>query len=291
MQRQEDWLVYGVFDRPDSPKLLADRVDVESYDNVVRIVRDDPSLDVVYHGLSTHTPSWLRARDNWFLRYQTKLEPYLIDPRVAQVFTFAKGKLSDPLSSFKAARGGPCPLPRGAPWPACGFCSTPMAMVGVLDFREFSEVSVPKGSLVVHGCPACPFCADEETWAIHWLIEGEPYELHGDLNAIVEVGTRWWVTEYPTPDPETCEELEKSLPKSGSDLEEWSLFENFSSLTDKVGGHEFWIQRDDKFTDPSYVFIGQMTGGEESLIGWDSPIIYLMYSPKTGKTIAWLQSF
>ncbi len=288
---QQAWLVHGVFDAPDSPELLQRHTDSLRFGNDLRIVRDDPALAVVHSGLSAHTPSWLRARDNWFLRYAAQLEPYLVDARIAQAFTFEKGKLSDPLSSFKAKRGGPCPLPRGTPWPACRFCSTPMVMVGVLDFRQFTEVCVPKGSLVVHGCPQCGFCADEETWAVHWLVEGEPVELHGDANADIEVGRRWWITDYPTPPFAELDELGESLRKPGSSRKEQALYFNFTATCDKVGGQVFWIQDDHEFADTDFVFIGELTGDDESLCRWDSPVVYLMYSPTTGKTIASLQSF
>jgi hypothetical protein len=288
---QQEWLVYGVYDAPDHPELLQSRADALKDGCELRIECDDPALVVVHHGLSTHTPSWLRARDNWFLRYSSQLEPYLVDPRTAQAFTFETGKMSDPLSSFKPKRGGPCPLPRGTPWPACRFCSTPMVTVGVLDFREFTEVRVPKGSLVVHGCPACGFLGNEETWAVHWLIEGEPLDIHGDATADVDVGTRWWITDYPTPPGLALEELEESLRNPGSFLKEQSLYFNFTTSFDKVGGHVFWIQDDDELADTSCVFIGELTGDDESLRSWDSPVVYLMYSPTTGKTIASVQSF
>jgi hypothetical protein len=287
---QDQWLVQGVYDSPDDPELLRQYAEAPQYDNEMQIVRDDPSLAVLHHGLSTHTPAGLTARDNWFGRYQRRLTLYLVTPRVAQVFTFSAGKLVDPLSSFKAKPGGPCPLPRGVAWPLCGYCQTKMVMVGVLDFRQFEEVKVPRGSLVVHGCPQCAFCADRETWSVNWLIEGEPLDIHGDMNQEVEIGTRWWATEYPTP---TFTELDQLFPRNTPAYES-APWLNFSCQAEKVGGHPNWIQEEDDFKkeypDDSYLYIGQMTGEDESLRGWDSPVVYLMYSTRTGETIASLQS-
>jgi hypothetical protein len=160
-----------------------------------------------------------------------------------------------------------------------------MVMVGELDFRSYAEVAVPRGSLVLHGCPACCLCADEETWSVHWLVEGESLEIHGDATAQVLLGTRWYVTEYPTP------EFEEFPPETGSLAAEGTIYFNFVCGTDKVGGHLFWIQGATEEMDPGLVYIGQMTGEDASLIKWDSPIVYLFYAPETQRTIAWLQSF
>lgn len=289
---QDQWLVQGVYDSPDDPELLREYAEGPEYDNEMRIVRDDPGLAVLHHGLFTHTPAALTARDNWFWRYQSRLAPYLIAPRVAQVFTFSAGKLVDPLSTFKAKPGGPCPLPAWREWPLCGYCNSKMVMVGVLDFRQFEEVKVPRGSLVLHGCPECAFCADRETWSVNWLIEGEPLQIHGDINQEVEIGTRWRATEYPTP---TMEQLDQLFPRVGTRASERAPWLNFSCPSEKVGGHAHWIQEEEDFKkeypDDSYVYIGQMTGEDESLRNWDTPIVYLMHSPTTGQTIASLQSF
>jgi hypothetical protein len=289
---QDKWLVQGVYDTPDDPELLREQASCLEYGNELRIVRDDPSLAVLHHGLWIHTPASLNARDNWFLRYQSQLAPYLFDPRVAQVFTFSTGKLLDPRSTFKSIPGGPCPLPQGATWPVCGFCDSKMVLVGVLDFRQFDAVKMPRGSLVLHGCPECGLCANRETWSVHWLLAEEPLEIHGDLNVNVELGTPWLVSEYPTPEFAV---LDKIFRTGGSSPAESAPYLNFACPTDKVGGHANWIQGEDDFRaeypNATYLYIGQMTGEDESLRRWDSPIVYLMYSPDTGETIASLQSF
>ncbi len=289
---QDEWLVQGVFDALDHPELLRELAGASEYGNEMEVVRDDPSLAVLHRGLSSHSPEWLTARDIWFARYQARLSPYLVAPQVAHVFTFSHCQLLDPLCTFKAAAGGPCPLPADQEWPVCGYCNSQMVMVGVLDFRQFTAVNVPRGSLVLHGCPECSLCADRETWSVCWLREGVPLTIHGDINQEVSLGTRWLVTEYPTP---TMDALDRLFPRTRASVGERATYLNFACSADKVGGHANWIQGDEDFKRDyptgDYVFIGQMTGDDESLCRWDSPVVYLMYSPTTGETIASLQSF
>jgi hypothetical protein len=282
--RSDDgWRVCGEYESPDHPELLQQRASFLEHGHEMQIVRDDPALDVLHDGLWLSKPVDLRVRDNWFLRHAAALEPYLVEPRVATAFTYSPGKLTDPLCTFKADTAGPCPLPKGTPWPECGSCNTPLVMVGVLDFRGFTEIPVRRGSLVLHGCPSCGLCADEETWSLHWLLEGAPLDLHGDPSAEVQLGTRWQITEYPTPEWQELKAIETLR-------HERSMYLNFVSSFDKVGGHVYWIQGDE-FVNTPYVYIGQMTGEDESLRYWDSAVVYLMYSFQTGKTIASLQSF
>jgi hypothetical protein len=276
------WLVHSAHEAPDHPDLLRERESCLEHGHEVQVLRDDPALEVVHHGLSTRRPVDLCVRDNWFLRHAAALEPHLNQPRVATAFTFAPGKLDDPLCTFKAGPGGPCPLPKGTPWPACGYCETPLVMVGVLDFRDLQEIAIPHGSLVLHGCPSCGLCADEPTWSLHWLLVGDPFELHGDANATVQLGTPWHIAEYLTPTWQALESIE-------SLRSEQAVHQNFVSFFDKVGGHPFWLQGD-PFAGTPLTFIGQMTGEDESLSFWDSAVVYLMYSPATGETIASVQS-
>lgn len=277
--------VFGVFDAPDSPAALACAAEYQDDEHRTIIVPDAPDLPFPRDGFWCDSPAGIRSRDIWFERHAASLEPYLVDPRTAQVFTYACGKLTDPLCTFRPIKGigCPCPLPAGVPWPTCRFCNTDMVTVGGLDFREFRDVAVPSGSVVVHGCPACGFCGNEETWSVHWLRVGEPLTIHGDMNADVELGTRWLVTEYPTP-------LDDEL-RTGPLAGERAIYRNFNCPAPKVGGHAGWIQGDETLENDLFVFIGQLTGEDESLHLWDSPMVYLLYAPQTGKTIASLQSY
>ena len=275
---------FGIFEDPNSAEALACFAEFFDPEYPLTTERDEPALQVSHYGFWCHSPAELRSRDIWFERHAAKLERYLVDPRTAQVFTYARGNLASPLSTYRPIGHGacPCPLPAGAPWPQCRFCQTNMVTVGVLDFHSFREFSFPGRSLVLHGCPACGFCANEETWSVHWLREDEPFTLHGDIESEVELGTPWLVTEYPRPPYDEFEENAMG--------DETDSYVNFSCPTTKIGGHPAWIQGDET-RDTPFVYIGQMTGEDESLYRWDSAIVYLLYSPQTGETLASVQSY
>jgi hypothetical protein len=259
----------------------------------VSVAWDRPSWRVNRSGIYITNPACLTARDNWIERYESVLEPHLRDPRVAQVYTFVPGKPSDPFATHKSSRHGPFPFPRGKPWPRCGFCDQPLGFLGVMDFRGFTDVPVPNGSLVVHVCTHCGACADRQAWAATWILEGEPIEILGDAAAQVLVGTSWDATEYPTP----AMRAEK-LVTSGPFLGETAIYEYFCCFANKRGGHVFWIQHEGRLDDEhSFVsdagepmtYIGQFLDSPDIELG-DSAVAYLLYSPRTGETIMYPQS-
>src|SRR5205085_7546533 len=112
--------------------------------------------------------------------YESIFDPHLREPRIAQVFTYSPGQLLDPLTTHKSSAAGPFVFPQGAAWPVCGFCQARMAFLGVLDFREYRAVPVPRGSLALHVCNECGACADRETWSLTWIKEDQPIEIRGD---------------------------------------------------------------------------------------------------------------
>jgi hypothetical protein len=288
--------VIGAFRSPSDLELL-EMVQEEAnsrFSVPTRVVRDDPSLEVSHYGCIIRNPYWLTARDNWFQRYERVLADHLRDPRVAHVYTFAPGRLTDPLATHKSSRDGPFPFPRGAAWPECGFCHHPLGFLGVMDFRGFTDVQVPHGSLVLHVCTECGVCADRETWATTWIREGTAVEILGNTDSDVLAGTTWDVTEYPTPAiyPE-------ELVQGGPFLKEHSIYFNFACFADKRGGHVFWAQHENRLHDEhSFVsdtgepltYIGQFVSSPDIEIG-DCGIAYLLYSPRTGETVMYPQCF
>jgi hypothetical protein len=290
-------MVIGAFPSRNDPALSALVKEEKSAGRRVSVLLDHPSLNVNHYGISIENSSWLTARDNWFERYQNVLEPHLRDPRIAQVYTLAPGRLTDPLATHKSSSQGPFPLPRGTDWPTCGFCDCPMGFLGVLDFRDYSAVPVPRGSLVLHVCTECcgSVVADREAWSLTWIKEGDEIEIMGDVNNEVLVGTRWEATEYAFPG---CYKA-GDLATTGPFLHEHSIYFSFSCLADKVGGHVFWIQSEDRLFDEnsfvskdgeSMTYIGQFVGSPDIEIG-DGGIAYLLYSPRTGNTIMYPQGF
>src|SRR5262249_37288768 len=133
----------------------------------------------------------------------------------------------------------PFGFPRDKPLPVCGFCGHLLDYLGTLDFRGFQEVPVPCGSLVAHVCNRCGAPADREAWATTWLREGEAIVAVGDTEAKVDIGTRWFVTEYLTPN--FTEEDVASNPAFRQERGTWA---NFSCYADKIGGQPFFIQGD-----------------------------------------------
>ena len=280
--------VIGAFPSRDDPQLLAlaHQRSRELPDASIEIHCDQPSLAVSHYGLVIWNPAWLRARDTWFERYESILEPHLREPRLAQVFTFSTGRLTDPLTTHKSSADGPFAFPRGADWPRCGFCEQRLAFLGTLDFRVYTALALPGSTLVLHICKECGACSNPETWSLTWLKEGAPIEIMGDSEKEVLVGTRWFATEYPLPAT-----YAKDLVSTGTFLDEDSIYFNFSCFADKIGGHAFRIQghyiNDATPTDRqgnSMVYIGQFIGSADVEIG-DTGIAYLYYSPGTGETV------
>jgi hypothetical protein len=299
----EAWLVVleqagrsgqAAFPAQDDPGLLAYLQECQNYPQPerFRIMRDDPSLDISYSGLTISNPCWLTVRDNWFQRHQQILDNHLRDPRVAQVFTYAPGALRDPLTSLKSSADGPCPLPSGSAWPVCGLCEQRMAFVGVLDFREYSVGALPGDSLVLHICKECLYYFDPTARALTWIARDEAIEVQGDQAQQVSVGTRWFVTEYPTP-AFYAEDLAGEQLQTASFLDEKGIFFNFTCFADKVGGHVFWIQEDNTPADSQghpMVYIGQLTGSDDVHLG-DCGLACIFYSPNTTETEMIIQFF
>lgn len=278
--------VVGAFPSPDDPRLEA--MAKEKFIFNPSVVLDHPSLKVTCYGLGINNPSWLTARDNWFERYAEILEPRLTDPKVSQVFTFEPGKLEDPLMTHKSTANGPFPFPLGKPWPKCGICRNELGFFGVLDFRDYEAVRVPKGSLVTHACTECG--VDMHTSQTTWINENEPIAILGDRDTPILVGKRWRATEYPT-----LAIYSNELVSDGQFLEESSIYFNFSCFANKVGGHVFRIQGHygdiipDSNGEPM-VYIGQLLDSPDIVIG-DCGVAYLYYSPSTGETVMYPESF
>lgn len=243
------------------------------------IIRDDPSLDVLHSGITIQNPACLTARDNWFVRYGRVVEPYLRDAKRADVFTFAPGELADPFSTFKSSANGPFPIRKGASPPICELCQAQQAFIGVLDFRNGGKGGIPHGSLVFHGCSACGVMSSH---SFYWLEESDAVELCCiEPASQVLVGTRWKVVDYLTP----CTYPEE-ITSDSAFLREREIFQNFSVIGDKVGGHLFWIQGENIPIDSTgrpMTFIGQFTGSRDVAIG-DAGLAYIFYSFYTGET-------
>jgi hypothetical protein len=279
---------FGAFASPDDPELQACAKKHRGDWGTFRIAQDHPSLEILHYDLVIRSAPCLTARDIWFKRHEFVLEPHLRDPRIAQVFTFAQGALTDPLTSHKSSAGGPFAFPRGKPWPVCGFCSSRLAFLGALDFRQHDTVPVPHGSLVLHICNECGVTPDRETWSITWLTEHDDIDIRGDRDQELQVGTRWHATDWPT-----LAFRAEELTDNGPFLQEDSIFLNFTCFADKVGGHNFWIQGDRTPVDSNgqpMTYIGQMIGSRDIEIG-DMGIAYLFFSPITGETVMEVQYF
>ncbi len=285
--------VLGAFPTRDDPELQA-MLRESHLESSASVLLDHPSVQVLHYAIVPSNPSWLTARDNWFERHWALLEPHLRDPWTATVYTFAPGKLIDPLLSHKSSKDGPFAFPRGKEWPRCGFCNSRLGFLGALDFRRAADRRLPRGSLVLHVCTECGTCADREAWSITWIKEDDEIDILGDPTKPILVGTPWDVTEYPLPEPgPSTEELAAAL--SG----ESGFINNFSCLTDKVGGHVFWIQTEDGrcINEDSFIsdegepmtYIGQFGDSPDIEIG-DGGIAYLLYSRRTGETIMYPQS-
>jgi hypothetical protein len=272
----------GAFESADDPQLLA-LVERENACNpgCTRIALDHSSLLVTHMGIRIDNPAWLTARDNWFERYADILDRHLTDPRLAEVFTFSPGALQDPLASHKSSADGPFVFPRGAVWPTCDYCHTRLAFLGALDFRQFRQVAVPPGLLVLHVCQQCGVCADEGLWKLTWIKEGEPIEILGDRDRPFLVGCRWKATEYPT----TLYDARKVVP-DGPFYEENGIDMNFSCFADKIGGHVYRIQGGYQVNDSRgkpMEYIGQFIDSPDIEIG-DCAVAYLYYSATNGET-------
>jgi hypothetical protein len=286
--------VLGAFPTRDDPELQA-MLRENHLESSASVLLDHPSVQVLHHSIVPSNPSWLTARDNWFERHRAVLEPHLRDPLTATVYTFTPGKLTDPLVSHKSSKDGPFAFPRGREWPRCGFCNSRLGFLGALDFRKAADRQIPRGSLVLHGCTECGICADREAWTLTWIKQDEEIEILGDASKRILVGTPWEVTEYPLPAPELSAE---ELAASGL-FSEMGFLNNFSCLTDKVGGHVFWIQHEEGrcIDENSFVsdegepmtYIGQLGDSPDIEIG-DGGIAYLLFSPRTGETIMYPQS-
>jgi hypothetical protein len=305
------WLVVwqgcasGAFPSRDDPELEAMIKENRRSGHRVSVWLDHPSIPVTHYGIIIHNPAWLTARDNWFERYQDILEPHLLDPRTATVYTLAPGQLVDPLATHKSSKNGPFPFPKGKAWPRCGLCNTRLGFLGTLDFRRAADPRVPPGSLVLHVCVGeCGVCPNRETWEATWIKEGDELEILGDSRNQVLVGTPWEATEYPLPMGGVSPE---DLASSGPFLAEHSIFFNFSCFADKVGGRVFWIQPGyASYPSPTPVlsdetsfisdqgermtYIGQMISSPDIEIG-DCGIAYILYSPRTDETIIDVQYF
>jgi hypothetical protein len=300
----EAWLVVteynkviGAFPARDDAGLLAMVKENAESGHPVSLMLDHPSLKVSYDQITIENASWLTARDNWFRRHQKVLERHLRDPRTAQVFTLAPGTLSDPLVTHKSFVEGPFPFPKGKPWPKCGLCNHRLGFFAVLDFRRYSEIPLPGGSLVLHVCTECGVVSDREAWTVTWIKEDDEIEVMGDANKPVFVGTRWEATEYPLPGTRTRAE---DLVERGRFLDEGSsIYLNFSCFADKIGGHAFWIQNlEGQYQGNTFVsetgvrlsYIGQFRDSPDMEIG-DLGLAYILYSQETGETIMDPHSF
>jgi hypothetical protein len=279
-------VVGGIADSPQDPELVTalKRFQDVPIQRTLEIIRDDPSLDVNYSGIWIHNPACLTARDNWFKRYAHILDGYLQNPRRTQVFTFAEGKLTDPLQSHKSTANGPFPWPRRVSWPVCSPCGKRLAFVGVLDFRQFSEFKLPGESLVLHACQRC-----YETYLATWISRKAGVSTRGKRGSgEVSVGTRWETTDFPTPFTYADE-----VTDSGPFLAETGVFTSFCCFADKIGGHIFWIQGDCTpidSTGTAMTFIGQFAGSPDVELG-DSGFAYVFFSVETGETKIVMQSF
>lgn len=251
------------------------------------IIPDKASLLVNRIGIHIKAPVDLAARDVWFERWASVLEPYLIDPRIADVFTFSKGQLTDPFSTHKSAANGPFPFPFRLAWPECGFCNSAMAFVCALDFRQFADAKLPGESLIYHTCKDCG-CSNEEANHLTWLRKDDDIETRGEQSNPIYIARRWQATEYPTPGLDANE-----IDATGGFRNEQGIYFNFSCFADKIGGHLFWIQSDETPRDASgeaMLYIGQTRGSPDVTIG-DTGLVYFFYSPKTGETKYVMQCF
>jgi hypothetical protein len=240
------------------------------------VEEDHPGLRAVLDGVAIRTPQDLTVRRNWFERHRSVLAPHLHDPRQTVAFTFEKG---EPPHVLSTRLDGPCPLPRGLPWPACGGCGAEMDFVGVLDFRGTPEHErVPGDALVFHCCAECPAFGEPEAMSAAWLREGHPVDVHPP-RVPGRIGTPWLVTEYSKEEQVFYEpEFRAQL---GGDQSVYSLVACMWAT--KIGGHVPWIQNPSELRCTRHGpmrYAGQFFGGSVEL--GDSGVAYVLVCPHNG---------
>ncbi len=248
------------------------------------ISRDSPELKASCDsGFWIHNSATLAARDMWFQRFWSILEPAVSDPRISNIYTFSPATVpASPFASYQSSARGPYYFPERLDAPVCAYCNNAvMGFVCCLSTQNYSRCRLPGDAIILHACPKCGICF--EGVAITWLLPGDTFRLIGDdLGAqSVKIGARWQVTEY------LCAAMR---PDQLSDdpvfNEEGSIWMNFACHADKVDGHALWMQGDYTPTDANgkpMQFVAQFAGSDDVAVG-GSGLVYVFYSPDTKET-------
>ena len=253
------------------------------------VLPDSPELKIRLNGFNPWSVEFFSARETWFERHRRTLAEFISSPRPANVPLWGPGSIDDPLATH---RGGPVPLPEGAPWPTTSD-GRRLDFWGVLDFRDaVRELDLDCPPMAVSFFTGVE--ADDTLTAAalpiplgskHSVQSSGAEELVPVHQAEIQeyvVSSHYgdWVEEHRLVE-------DRCLPTE--DDAHWKFFRVF---TTKLGGRPRWLQElpDHVPTERGerLVFLGAVT----TSIQGPNYICQLWYSEKHGKIhtyIEWLQ--